>query len=282
MRGNRSSDERCYVNTGNTKIPKDKLSFIPRIRTRMEGAPVANRRISKVIEVGREESFRTSLANQKQRLLKQTQLNNQFEAQKVQVDLKAKEEEKTKKKSFLGVLRKISFRTRKTSKEEPSSPPPPASPPAQLLEVPQPLFPPPPVVEQAAPPTPPPSPAIVRTPLPPDSPLLQKAPQDPILKRIRSFNKSLKKAQSFRLTRAKSKSVEKVVEPEPEETFSGKEISFKVKKTMMGRIGWRIMPEDDSLNLKMNKDILNQVLERIKDMQYCGQAVPEKITVKLQ
>ena len=28
--------------------------------------------------------------------------------------------------------------------------------------------------------------------------------------------------------------------------------------------GWRIMPEDDSLNLKMNKDILNQVLERIK------------------
>ena len=137
--------------------------------------------------------FRTSLANQKQRLLKQTQvycyrqlscshllsfqLNNQFEAQKVQVDLKAKEEEKTKKKSFLGVLRKISFRTRKTSKEEASSPPPQASPPAQLLEVPQPLFPPPPVVEQAAPPTPPPSPAIVRTPLPPDSPLLQKAPQ---------------------------------------------------------------------------------------------------------
>ena len=84
------------------------------------------------------------------------------------------------------------------------------------------------------------------------------------------------------------------MEPEVEETFSGREISFKVKKTMMGRIGkdgdddcddddggeknfnfsvdhvdhilsgWRIMPEDDSLNLKMNKDILNQVLERIK------------------
>ena len=63
MRGNRSSDERCYVNyqnTGNIEIPKDKLSFIPRIKTRsrMEAAPVANRRISKVIEVGREESFR--------------------------------------------------------------------------------------------------------------------------------------------------------------------------------------------------------------------------------
>jgi len=247
----------------------------------MDSAPATNRRISRVIEVNREESFRSSLANQKQRLLKQTQLNNQFEAQKVQVDLKAKEEEKTKKKSFLGVLRKISFRTRKTSKEEASSPPPapPASPPALLLP---PVFPPPPL-ELPAPPTPPPSPAVTRTPVPQDSPLLQKAvPQDPILKRIRSFNKSLKKAQSFRLTRAKSKSVEKIVEPEVEETFSGREISFKVKKTMMGRIGWRIMPEDDSLNLKMNKDILNQVLESIKDMQYCGQTVPDKITVKLQ
>jgi len=241
----------------------------------MDSAPATNRRISRVIEVSREESFRSSLANQKQRLLKQTQLNNQFEATKVQVDLKAKEEEKAKKKSFLGVLRKISFRTRKTSKEEPSSPQP-ASPPALLL-------PPPPPLELPAPPTPPPSPAVVRTPVPQDSPLLQKAvPQDPILKRIRSFNKSLKKAQSFRLTRAKSKSVEKIVEPEVEETFSGREISFKVKKTMMGRIGWRIMPEDDSLNLKMNKDILNQVLESIKDMQYCGQTVPDKITVKLQ
>jgi len=249
----------------------------------MDSAPATNRRISRVIEVNREDSFRTSLANQKQRLLKQTQLNNQFEAQKVQVDLKAKEEEKTKKKSFLGVLRKISFRTRKTSKEEASNPPPPASPPALLLEVPPPVFSPPPPLELPAPPTPPPSPAVTRTPVPQDSPLLQKAvPQDPILKRIRSFNKSLKKAQSFRLTRAKSKSVEKIVEPEVEESFSGREISFKVKKAMMGRIGWRIMPEDDSLNLKMNKDILNQVLERIKDMQYCGQTVPDKITVKLQ
>jgi len=245
----------------------------------MDSASATNRRISRVIEVNREDSFRTSLANQKQRLLKQTQLNNQFEAQKVQTDLKTKEEEKTKKKSFLGVLRKISFRTRKTSKEEAGSPPPPASPPASLLlELPAPVFSPP-----AAPPTPPPSPAVTRTPVPQDSPLLQKAvPQDPILKRIRSFNKSLKKAQSFRLTRAKSKSVEKIVEPEVEESFSGREISFKVKKAMMGRIGWRIMPEDDSLNLKMNKDILNQVLERIKDMQYCGQTVPDKITVKLQ
>ena len=66
------------------------------------------------------------------------------------------------------------------------------------------------------------------------------------------------------------------------------------------------MPEDESLNLRMNKDILNQVLERIRwgvikvplifsyigkciplqyclrDLQYTGEAVPEKITLKLQ
>ena len=68
--------------------------------------------------------------------------------------------------------------------------------------------------------------------------------------------------------------------------------------------GWRIMPEDESLNLRMNKDILNQVLERIRwgnhhapslpycpllsiaplprDLQYTGEPVPEIITLKLQ
>ena len=43
-----------------------------------------------------------------------------------------------------------------------------------------------------------------------------------------------------------------------------KEITVKVKKTTLGRTGWKIMPEDDSLNLKMNKDIMDQVLDRIR------------------
>ena len=46
--------------------------------------------------------------------------------------------------------------------------------------------------------------------------------------------------------------------------MAGQEVTFKIKKSTLGRIGWKIMPEDDSLNLKMNKDILNQVLERIR------------------
>ena len=43
-----------------------------------------------------------------------------------------------------------------------------------------------------------------RTPVPSDSPLLSKVRPDPILKRIRSFNKSLKKASSFRAAREKT------------------------------------------------------------------------------
>jgi len=63
---------------------------------------------------------------------------------------------------------------------------------------------------------------------------------------------------------------------------AGQEVTFNIKKSTLGRIGWRIMPEDDSLNLKMNQEILNQVLEKIRDMQYSGQVVPEKMTVKLK
>merc|ERR1719430_1928928 len=112
-----------------------------------------------------------------------------------------------------------------------------------------------------------------KTPVPSDSPLLKKIPKDPILKRIRSFNKSLKKAHSFRMSREKStEPVKEIIEPEA--PVAGQEVTFKIKKSTLGRIGWRIMPEDDSLNMKMNQEILNQVLEKIRDMQYSGQVVP--------
>ena len=42
------------------------------------------------------------------------------------------------------------------------------------------------------------------------------------------------------------------------------EITFRVKKSKLGRTGWKIMPEDESLNLKINRNILNEVLERIR------------------
>ena len=42
------------------------------------------------------------------------------------------------------------------------------------------------------------------------------------------------------------------------------EITFKVKKSKVGRTGWKIMPEDETLNLRINRNILSDVLERIR------------------
>ena len=44
----------------------------------------------------------------------------------------------------------------------------------------------------------------------------------------------------------------------------GKEVSFTIKKSLTGRIGWKIMPEDENLNLKMNAYVLEQVMNRIR------------------
>ena len=46
--------------------------------------------------------------------------------------------------------------------------------------------------------------------------------------------------------------------------MTGKEVSFLIKKSLSGRSGWKIMPEDDNLNLKINTRILEQVMERIR------------------
>ena len=42
------------------------------------------------------------------------------------------------------------------------------------------------------------------------------------------------------------------------------EITFRVKKSKLGRTGWKIMPEDEAMNLRVNKKILDEVLERIR------------------
>ena len=33
------------------------------------------------------------------------------------------------------------------------------------------------------------------------------------------------------------------------------QVSFLIRKSLLGRSGWKVMPEDDSLNLKMNKEL---------------------------
>jgi len=166
----------------------------------------------KKTSVGRVESFKTSLTKQKQRLAKQTQIQNQFDKTMIETDLKKKEEEEKSTKALIfGALRKLSGNSRKSSKsDEKKEVIPPKTPPASPIQQRYVGF---------APPSPSPSPSLQpkvldpsvcqqeisrKTPVPSDSPLLKKIQKDPILKRIRSFNKSLKKAHSFRMSREKS------------------------------------------------------------------------------
>merc|ERR1711997_587278 len=230
------------------------------------------------MNVERVESFRTSLMTQKQRLLKQTQLQNTIDKAKLDSDLKKEEEEqKSTKEIIFGALRKISGGSRKNSKEQKveapksESPSGGASPGTFLAPDCSSVCPPPPVPAS-------PSQERTRTPVPSDSPLLSKVRPDPILKRIRSFNKSLKKASSFRAAREKTSDLvrEKVETPV---LMLNNEITFKVKKSKLGRAGWKIMPEDETLNLRINRNILSDVLERIRTMEYSGEVVPEKITI---
>ena len=51
-----------------------------------------------------------------------------------------------------------------------------------------------------------PSPRTVRSPIPPNSPLLSPLRASPTLTKVRSFNKELRRARSFRNAREKSSS----------------------------------------------------------------------------
>ena len=85
------------------------------------------------MNVDRVESFRSSLMNQKQRLMKQNQVRkgtklflekvnftskaqNTFDKNTIEKDLKKNEEEKSAKTFIFGALRKISGGSRKSSK----------------------------------------------------------------------------------------------------------------------------------------------------------------------
>merc|ERR1711936_434861 len=126
--------------------------------------------------------------------------------------------------------------------------------------------------------TPPDSP-LRKTPIPPDSALFSKPAPDATRQRVKSFTRSLRKARSFRATREKS------AQPPQEAAIldlTGKEVTFLIKKSLSGRVGWKIMPEDDNLNLKINATILEQVMSRIRDMQFSGEVIPAKMSIVIQ
>lgn len=134
-----------------------------------------------------------------------------------------------------------------------------------------------------------PSPRPLCSPLPPGSPLLSPHPISPALKRARSFNKELRRARSFRALREKSCSRNgslansRCGSPEPEiQTINNihvpQEVSFSIKRTLGTRKGWKIMPEDGHA---LEGEALIKVVNMIKDIEFQGFAVPERITIKI-
>lgn len=116
-----------------------------------------------------------------------------------------------------------------------------------------------------------------KTPIPSDSPLLTHKPDNEALKRVRSFNRSLRKARNFRMHREKSAHHE---EPDPDPEL--KEITFTIRKTKFGRRGWKVMPEDECNLKRLNAEIMERVMARIRDMEFSGKVIPEKMTVPIE
>jgi len=126
------------------------------------------------------------------------------------------------------------------------------------------------------------SPAVSRSPIRPDSPLLCPHKLSPALSRARSFNKDLRRAASFRaareresLSRNNSPAGSRNTSPE---RLAKREISFQVKKALGLRKGWKIIADDTEM---MDGAALKTVVSMIKDMEYQGCAVPDRITVKI-
>ena len=58
------------------------------------------------------------------------------------------------------------------------------------------------------------------------------------------------------------------------------EVSFAIKPSLGARKGWKIMPETGGDAIE-DPELLQRVVDMIKDMECCGRAVPERITIKV-
>merc|ERR1711970_447199 len=109
------------------------------------------------------------------------------------------------------------------------------------------------------------------------SPLLSQPCLDETTKKLKIFNKSLRRARSFRAGREKIQKKSS----EPPASLSGQEVTFLISKSLSGRIGWKIMPEDETIQLQ-GLHCLEQVMERIRDLQFTGEVIPQKLTMLIE
>jgi len=130
-----------------------------------------------------------------------------------------------------------------------------------------------------------PSPRPTHSPIPHNSPLLSPHTASPALKRAKSFNKELRRARSFRAARDRSVSRNNSAansrsgSPCREvDNISKTEVSFSIKRAIGSRKGWKIMPDDGH---SIDGPALKTVVSMIKDLEFQGFAVPEKISIKV-
>merc|ERR1719211_502942 len=159
-----------------------------------------------------------------------------------------------------------------------------------------------------------------RSPIPPNSPLLNRAPESPQLARARKIHREMTRAKGFRASlsrdssragsRSGSRAGSRCGTPSrnsrcatpsrnsragsPEEKggdlsvngipinkmmISG-EVSFAIRPSLGARKGWKIMPESGGDAIE-DPELLKRVVDMIKDMEFSGHAVPERITIKV-
>ena len=89
---------------------------------------------------------------------------------------------------------------------------------------------------------------------------------------------------------------------EPAPSLSGQSVSVIIKQYLPGKGGWKIMPEDQNIDLRTNHEVVEQVLARLRcslvilghvvlclcvvhvfrDLQYSGEVIPDKMTLVMQ
>merc|ERR1712106_202495 len=121
------------------------------------------------------------------------------------------------------------------------------------------------------------------SPIPLSSPLLSPHTDSPALKRAKSFNKDLRRARSFRAARDKSCSRQNSAANSRNtspcrDAAKNAEVSFSIKRALGSRKGWKIMADDGH---NIDGSALKTVVNMIKDMEFQGFAVPERISIKI-
>ena len=52
--------------------------------------------------------------------------------------------------------------------------------------------------------------------------------------------------------------------PHSSEPVSGEWVTFVIRKSMTGRMGWKIMTENENMNFRVNRDTIDTITEKIR------------------